>query len=224
VKCQGWIVSTLVDHTRTHELRLNMASSQENERRMICVFAGSAPGGNPEYLDAARNLGTEIVNAGFGLVYGGAQVGLMGAVANRVLELGAQVVGVIPDALVTKEVAHPNLTELRVVESMHERKAEMADLADAFIALPGGFGTLEELLETVTWAQLGIHLNPVGLLNVRGYYDGLINFLSHATDQGFLKEQHRSLLLTDSEPAMLMQKIVQYEAPPVKRWLDRKES
>ena len=170
----------------------------------VCVFCGSSPGVGSGYLAAAEALGKEMVKRGFGLVYGGAGVGLMGRIADTVLAGGGTVIGVMPAALVDREVAHPELSDLRVVDSMHERKALMADLADAFIAMPGGLGTLEELLEALTWAQLGIHNKPCGVLNVDGYFDNLKAFLDTAMDRQFVDPNHRSLLVDAVAPGTLL--------------------
>ena len=170
----------------------------------ICVFTGSHHGVRPQYAEAARQLGATLVERGYGLVYGGGNVGLMAVVADTVLERGGRVIGVIPDMLVSKEIAHLGLTELRVVNSMHERKALMADLSDGFIALPGGVGTMEELFEVLSWSQLGIHSKPCGLLNATNYYDYLVKFLDYAVHQGFLKVKDRSLLLVEETPAALL--------------------
>jgi len=170
----------------------------------ICVFTGSSSGIRPEYAEAARRMSCELVARGFGLVYGGGNVGLMAVVADAVLERGGHVTGVIPDALVSQEVAHQGLSELRVVQSMHERKAVMADLSDGFIALPGGIGTMEEFFEILSWAQLAIHQKPCGLLNVSGYYQRIVHFLDYAVDEGFLKPKHRALLIVEEEPARLL--------------------
>jgi uncharacterized protein (TIGR00730 family) len=188
---------------------------------MICVFAGSSPGRGPEYVAAAERLGEALVTRGYGLVYGGARVGLMGTVADTVLRLGGSVIGVIPESLVKKEVAHRELTELRVVTSMHERKAVMSDLASSFIALPGGLGTLEEMFEVFTWAQLGMHRKGCGLLNVAGYYDQLLSFLHHAVEERFLRDAHRDMLIIESDPGLLIDALSQYEAPVVEKWIDR---
>jgi uncharacterized protein (TIGR00730 family) len=168
--------------------------------KRICVFIGSRHGSQPEYADAARQLSRELVERNYGLVYGGGNVGLMKVIADTVLELGGHVTGVIPDSLVSKEVAHRGLSELRIVQSMHERKAMMAALSDGFIALPGGIGTMEEFFEVLSWAQLGIHCKPCGLLNTGGYYDRLVEFLDHAVEHDFLKPKHRSLLIMANEP------------------------
>src|SRR5687768_334010 len=169
----------------------------------ICVFCGSRPGSRPEYLGAARELGRLLAERRIGLVYGGASVGMMGALANAVLAGGGEVIGVIPDPLVRRELAHDHLTELRIVGSMHERKALMTELSDAVIALPGGFGTLEELFETITWSQLGIHRKAIGVLNVGGFYDGLLALVGHAIAEGFVPEHDRDLILAASEPDVL---------------------
>ena len=170
----------------------------------ICVFTGSKTGKRSEYRAAARRLARQLVERGYGLVYGGGNVGLMGVIADAVLERGGHVTGVIPDALVSQEVAHRGLSELRVVQSMHERKAVMADLSDGFIAMPGGIGTMEEFFEVLSWAQLGLHDKPCGLLNIGEYYDHLIRFMNHAVDQEFLKPKHRALLIVEEEPSRLL--------------------
>lgn len=188
--------------------------------KAVCVYCGSSQGRLPVYADAARALGRALVARDLGLVYGGASIGLMGAVANTVLQQGGRAVGVIPQALARKEVAHTTLTELHVTQSMHERKTLMAELSDGFIALPGGIGTFEELFEIWTWAQLGIHAKPVGLLNVAGYYDALIAFLDHATHEQFLKPAQRALLIVDADPDALLARMAQARLlaqPPVLR-------
>lgn len=172
--------------------------------KKICVFTGSRHGALPIYADAAARLARDLTARGYGLVYGGGKVGLMNVVAEAVLELGGHVTGVIPGALVSKEVAHTGLSELRVVASMHERKALMAELSDGFIALPGGIGTMEEFFEVLSWAQLGIHNKPCGLLNVASYYDELIKFLDSAVAQDFVKPKHRALLIVERDPAALL--------------------
>ncbi|MBN1873923.1 MAG: TIGR00730 family Rossman fold protein [Anaerolineae bacterium] len=183
--------------------------------KRICVFCGSSPGARPEYLQAARALGLALVSRGLGLVYGGASVGMMGALATTVLDAGSDVVGVMPRMLVEKEVALTTLSDLRVVDSMHERKALMAELADGFIALPGGFGTFEEFFEVITWAQLSLHLKPCGLLNVCGYYDALITFLDHAVQEHFVQSTQRAMVLVDHDPAALLEQFVTYQAPQI---------
>ena len=193
--------------------------NRNHPERKICVFTGSRHGASSAYADAAEQLARDLVERGFGLVYGGGNVGLMNVIADAVLELGGHVTGVIPNALVSREVAHRGLSELRVVSSMHERKALMAELSDGFIALPGGIGTMEEFFEVLSWAQLGIHNKPCGLLNVSGYYDPLIEFLDHAVSQDFVKPKHRALLLVESEPAILLDRFDEMlAAPPVKKF------
>lgn len=192
--------------------------------KSICVYCGSSPGRNPAYARAAQNLGRELALRGIRLVYGGASVGIMGTVADAVLEHGGQVVGVIPESLKRKEVAHLRLTELHVTSSMHERKMMMADLSDGFIALPGGIGTLEEISEIWTWAQLGLHRKAFGLLNVEGYYDPLIAFLDHTVTEGFVKQPHRSMLLVDENPVDLLDSLALYVPPDVEKWIDRSEA
>jgi len=191
--------------------------------RRICVYCGSSPGRNPAYSRAAASLAKTMCERGIGLVYGGAAVGVMGALADAVLAAGGEAVGVIPKSLAVKEVAHDNLTELHVVASMHERKAMMAELADGFIALPGGWGTLEEIFEILTWAQLGFHEKPCGLLNIEGYYDGLIGFLDNAIEQQFVRELCRPMLMTASEPNMLLDQFAVYRAPKVRKWMSEDE-
>ena len=191
----------------------------------ICVFCGSNAGARPDYLDAARQLARVLVNEQIGLIYGGASVGAMGVLADTVQDLGGQVVGVIPRALVDnslagKEIANARLTDLRVVNSMHERKALMAELADGFIALPGGLGTLEEFFEVVTWAQLGLHPKPCGLLNVCGYYDGLIGFLDHAVAERLVRREHREMIMIAQTAPELIGLFETYRAPQVEKWLD----
>ena len=190
----------------------------------VCVFTGSSPGANSDYSVAAKGLAQAIVERGCELVYGGANVGLMGVVADRVLELGGRAVGVIPKALVEMEVAHPSLSELHIVESMHARKAMMADLSSAFVALPGGIGTLEETFEVLTWSQLGMHSKPVGLLNVAGYYDGLIEFLHRAVTERFLKPEHRELLLIEEQPSALLSAFSRYRVVKTGKWIERTET
>jgi uncharacterized protein (TIGR00730 family) len=192
--------------------------------KRICVFCGSSPGRHAQYSEAAIHLGETIARRGMGLIYGGGSVGLMGVVANSVLRAGGQVIGVIPKSLATKEVAHFDLEDLRVVESMHERKAMMADLADGFIALPGGMGTLEELCEILTWGQLGMHTKPCGVLNVDGYFDLFLEFLEHAVTEQFLKPKHRALLLVDQDPDRLLDAFGTYQPPKVAKWIDRGET
>ena len=186
----------------------------------ICVFCGSSVGRAPAYARAAAALGAELARRGVGLVYGGASVGLMGVVADACLENGGEVIGVLPEALAELEIAHEGLAELRIVNSMHERKKQMADLSDAFIALPGGIGTLEETFEIWTWSQLGVHRKPVGLLNVAGYYDQLSAFMDHVVDEGFVKPMHRAILLANEDPAALIEALAAAEIPTDRKWVD----
>lgn len=192
--------------------------------KRICVYCGSNPGASPAYREAARLLGNELANRGLGLVYGGASVGVMGAVADGVLEKGGSAIGVIPYFFATKEVAHKNLDELIVVDSMHERKARMADLSDGFIALPGGWGTFEEIFEMLTWAQLGHHEKPCGLVNVESYYDELFSFLDKAIEQKFVKEAFRPMMMMEESPARLLDRFSVYQAPRVKKWIGPEET
>ena len=190
----------------------------------ICVFCGSSSGNDPAHRMAATSLGRYLAEQGIGLVFGGGKVGLMGAVADAAMAAGGEVIGVIPQALLDKEVGHGGLTELRVVGTMHERKALMSDLADGgYIALPGGLGTFEELFEVWTWAQLGYHPKPVALLNIAGFYDGLLAFLDHTVAQGFIRPQHRAMLLTGTEPAELLPRMRAFTAPPMPKWIESGE-
>jgi uncharacterized protein (TIGR00730 family) len=186
----------------------------------ICIYCGSNPGRDEAYVEAARELGRLLADRGIGVVYGGASVGMMGAVADAALDAGGEVIGVIPDALMEREVAHDGLTDLRVVGSMHERKREMVELADGFVALPGGLGTLEEIFEVLTWAQLGFHEDPCGLLDVASYYTNLVAHLDGATEAGFVREHHREMILVESDPATLLDRFADYEPPQVEKWLD----
>jgi len=192
--------------------------------KSICVYCGSSPGRQEAYADAARDLAKSLVGRNLRLVYGGAGVGIMGLVADAVLHLGGKAVGVIPDALMRKELANPNLTELHVTRSMHERKTLMAELSDGFIALPGGVGTLEEIFEIWTWAQLGFHGKPCGLLNIAGYYDALITFLDHTVAEQFVREAHRSMLLVEQTPETLLDRFAGYAAPTVQKWVERDDT
>ena len=189
----------------------------------ICVYCGSSFGRVDDYGQAANALAQALVRKNIGLVYGGASIGIMGKVADEVLALGGEVLGVIPKALAHKEVAHHHLTQLRVTESMHERKMLMAELSDGFIALPGGIGTFEELFEIWTWAQLGFHHKPIGLLNISGYYDHLIQFLDHVLAEQFVKQETRDLLMVESDPDVLLDRFINYQAPPVIEWLSTEE-
>ncbi len=192
--------------------------------KRVCVFSGSSPGADLAYRAAAIDLGHCLADRGIELVYGGAHVGLMGALADAALEGGGRVIGVIPQSLVDREIAHPGLSDLRVVDSMHERKAQMAELADAFVALPGGVGTLEELFEVYTWNQLGLHAKPLGLLNVRGYFDGLVRFLDHAVAERFVTPQHRAMLLVSEDLEELLDGLAAWDAPAQPKWIDRAQS
>ena len=191
--------------------------------KRVCVFCGSNSGARPAYSDAAGALGRLLVAREIGLVYGGSDVGLMRVVADTVLEAGGEVIGVIPRALVEKEVAHQGLTDLRVAGSMHERKALMVDLADAFIALPGGFGTFDELCEALSWAQLGLHPKPVGVLNTAGYFDHFLKMLDHAVAEGFLRREHRAMLLEAPTPDAILARLLAYSPSRVEKWITREE-
>ena len=190
----------------------------------IGVFCGSSSGARESYATAATSLGRHLAVSGIALVYGGAKVGLMGKVADAALEAGGQVIGVMPRSLVEKEVSHTRLSELRVVSSMHERKAQMAELSDAFIALPGGYGTFEELCEVLTWTQLGLQRKPCGILNIEGYYDQLLALFDHAVDEHFLKPIHRRILLSDARPESLVSRLLEYQLPLVDKWIDSKQT
>jgi uncharacterized protein (TIGR00730 family) len=187
----------------------------------VCVFCGSSPGADGRYGEAARALGSLMAQRGLGLVYGGASVGVMGAVADAVLAGGGHVTGVIPSALVVKEIAHQALPDLRVVATMHERKALMVDLSDAFVALPGGMGTLDETFEVLTWAQLGLHHKPVGFLDTTGYYRPLLEFLDHGIAARFIKPEHRGLYIVEQEPAALLDQLAAYTPPLIEKWIER---
>jgi uncharacterized protein (TIGR00730 family) len=187
--------------------------------RSVCVFCGSSAGNDPRFAQAAREFGALLGREGITLVYGGGHVGLMGILADAVLASGGKVIGVIPRALWDREVGHRNLTELHVVETMHERKAMMASLADAFVALPGGLGTLEEIFEVWTWAQLGIHEKPVGFLDVSGYFGPLLEFLDRGVDAGFVRPQHRAMAIVDGDGAFLLKRMAEYEPPRVAKWI-----
>lgn len=192
--------------------------------KRVCVYCGSNSGSNPAYARAAQELGAALARRDIALIYGGGRVGLMGTLADAALAAGGHVIGVIPEALATREVAHRGLPDLRVVASMHERKALMVSLADAFIALPGGFGTLEEFCEVLTWAQLGLHRKPHGLLNIDGFYDSLLAFFNHAVGQKFIRPVHREFVLTESHPARLLDLLAQAHMPNLHKWLDRDET
>jgi uncharacterized protein (TIGR00730 family) len=190
----------------------------------ICVFCGANSGVRRAYTAAARSMGAALARRGIGLVYGGGRVGLMGALADAVLADGGEVTGVIPEALMAKEVAHAGLTRLEVVRSMHERKARMADLARAFVALPGGYGTFEEFCEVLTWAQLGLHPKPCGVLNVEGYFDPLLALFDRAVAEGFVRREHRSLVLEESDPVRLLDALDGYRPARVEKWIARDEA
>ncbi|MBS1798139.1 MAG: TIGR00730 family Rossman fold protein [Acidobacteria bacterium] len=187
----------------------------------ITVFCGSNSGFRAEYAEAARTLARIFVRENIGLVYGGGKVGLMGVIADEVMRAGGRVVGIIPESLERKEVGHRDVTELKVVGSMHERKALMAEMADGFIAMPGGIGTFEEFFEILTWAQLGFHDKPCAVLNVAGYYDGLLALCDNAVREGFLRSAHRQLIIEDADPEILLEKMRRLKPPPVEKWLDR---
>jgi len=187
--------------------------------RRLCVYCGSSNGARPAYAAAAEDLANVLVRHEIELVYGGADIGIMGVIANAVLAQGGKVHGVIPQMLVDKEIAHQGLTELHVVGSMHARKTMMAALSDGFIAMPGGYGTLEEIIEIITWGQLRFHDKPCGLLNVDGYFDALLSYLDHACEEGFLRRRNRDMLLVDSDPTSLVQQFERYTAPHVDKWV-----
>jgi uncharacterized protein (TIGR00730 family) len=191
--------------------------------QQLCVFCGSSSGNNPAYANAAEHLGRELAAAGIGLVFGGGRVGLMGALANAVLAAGGRAVGVIPKSLVEKEIAHTSLTELHIVNSMHERKALMADLADAFVLLPGGFGSWEEFCEIFTWLQLGIHRKPCGVLNVAGYYDSLIAQASRAVSDGLLRASHLESLMIETDPRSLLSRLASAPILQETKWISKQE-
>lgn len=191
--------------------------------RSVCVFCGSNFGARPSYEQAAAHLGRTVAGRGLRLVYGGAKVGLMGVLADAALAAGGEVVGVIPGALVERELAHTGLTELHPVGSMHARKAMMADLSDAFVALPGGAGTLEELFEVWTWGQLGHHAKPVGIINVEGFFDLLLRFLDHQAEERFMRPEHRAMLLAEEDPERLLDRFETYDPPHVEKWIRRGE-
>jgi uncharacterized protein (TIGR00730 family) len=190
--------------------------------RRLCVFCGSSPGAHPDYTRAARDFGALLATESIGLVYGGGKTGLMGEIADAALAAGGEVIGVIPQHLELREVAHRGLSDLRVVSTMHERKATMADLSDAFVGLPGGLGTMEEFFEVATWSQLGIHDKPSALLNVRGYYDLVARFLEHAVEEGFLRASHRELITIWRDPAALLEALRSFR-PTLTGKLDRPE-
>ena len=192
--------------------------------KKICVFCGSSPGNDPEYKQYAKKMAVALFNNNLSLVYGGGSVGLMGVLADELLELGGEVVGVIPEFLVAKEVDHKNLTQMITVSSMHERKQTMSELSDAFIAMPGGFGTLEELAEILTWAQLGLVQKPIGILNVKGYYDDLIRMFDHMAEASFLKDENRKMIQIDREPEVLLSAMERFVPIITEKWLDKDQT
>ena len=192
--------------------------------KRVCVFCGSSTGARPEYLQAAHETGIALAERGLGLVYGGAQIGLMGELANVVLERGGEVIGVMPEALVAREISHTTLTELRIVSSMHERKNLMSELADAFITLPGGYGTFDEFCEILTWAQLGLHRKPCGVLNVCGYYDRLLSFFDYAVEEQFIASSNRNLVLEAVDPRALLEKFERFQPMQRTKWITKAET
>ncbi len=197
-----------------------MMSDKSNTIKRICVNCGSSPGSDPAFMAAASALGQCLAERDITVVYGGADVGLMGALANAALARGGQVIGVIPEAIAAK-VGHKNLPEQHVVPSMHERKQMMFDLSDAFVVLPGGYGTIEEMFEILTWAQLGMHAKPIGLLNVAGYFDSLLRFLDHSVEKRFVKQPHRDRIIVNRSAGTLLDRLGQYEAVVLDKWIDR---
>jgi uncharacterized protein (TIGR00730 family) len=197
---------------------------EEMGMRRLCVFCGSSAGQRSEYRDAARHFGELLVRRGLGLVFGAGNIGLMGVLADAVLNGGGEAIGVIPQALVDKELAHRGLTQLHVVATMHQRKALMADLSDAFVALPGGYGTADELFEILTWSQLGLHTKPVGLLNVAGFFGPLLAWIDHCEREGFLPSKHREMLLVASQPEELLDRLARaHPAPVTPKWIDAED-
>jgi uncharacterized protein (TIGR00730 family) len=190
----------------------------------VCVFCGSSTGARPSYGLAAATLARCLVASGIGIVYGGSRLGLMAILADSALNAGGEVIGIIPEALVQKEIAHRTLPDLRVVGSMHERKALMAELSDAFIAMPGGYGTFEEFCEVLTWSQLGLHSKPCGLLNIDGYYDHLLMLFDHAIEEQFLKPVHRQMVISESDPALLIRRLREVRIPVVNKWIEPQET
>lgn len=191
--------------------------------KRVCVFAGSNVGKNGEFTQAAKTLGRLLAEQGLTLVYGGGSTGLMGVIADSVLENGGEVIGVIPEFLATRELLHTRLTETIITADMHSRKARMATLSDAFIAMPGGLGTFEEFFEALTWAQLGVHRKPIGLLNVGGFYDPVLELIDHSISSGFVRQEHRDLLEADALPDLLLRKMSQKQMPDLPKWTDLSE-
>jgi uncharacterized protein (TIGR00730 family) len=198
-------------------------SGSEHMNR-VCIFCGSSAGARPIFAEAAQAMGGALSQRGLSLVYGGGNIGLMGSIADAVLQGGGNVIGVIPKALVERELGHDGITELIVVSSMHERKAKMAELSDAFVAMPGGFGTFEEFCEIITWAQLGLHRKPCGILNVAGYYDPLLTLFDRAVAEGFLRAANRALVIQDSDPGRLLDMLANHTPPQTEKWIGRNES
>ena len=192
--------------------------------RRVCVFCGSSVGNQPAYAEAAQTMGALLANRSIGLVYGGGNVGLMGVVADAVMAHGGEAIGVIPQSLADREIAHGGITQLHVVDSMHARKAMMAELSDGFIAMPGGVGTFEEFFEVVTWAQLGLHRKPCGLLNVQGFYTPLAAFIDQAVSEGFIKPVHRAAIVVDNDPARLLDTLARVDLPYVPKWIRPEET
>jgi len=192
--------------------------------RRVCVFCGSSVGNQPAYAEAAQAMGAVLAKRGIGLVYGGGNVGLMGVVADAVMAHGGEAIGVIPQSLADREIAHGGITQLHVVDSMHARKAMMAELSDAFVAMPGGVGTFEEFFEVVTWTQLGLHRKPCGLLNVQGFYTPLAAFIDQAVSEGFIKPVHRAAIVVDNDPARLLTILAKVDLPAVPKWIRREET
>ena len=192
--------------------------------RRVCVFCGSQRGRHPRYVEATRELALALCRRSWGVIYGGGQVGLMGTLADAVLECGGEVIGVIPRSLATKELTHPRATQMHVVENMHQRKALMAQLADAFIALPGGYGTLEELMEVITWAQLGIHHKPIGLLNLCGYYDPWLEMIHRGVEQGFIHPEYLKVFCIEKEPQGLLAALESFASPQLPQWMRIEET
>jgi uncharacterized protein (TIGR00730 family) len=192
--------------------------------KRICIFCGSNSGARPAYAQAATALAQHLANLGIGIVYGGGNVGLMGILADAALAAGGEVIGVIPHSLFAKEVGHADLSQMHIVGTMHERKAMMADLADGFIAMPGGWGTFDEFCEILTWAQLGLHHKPCGILNVEGYYDTLLAMFDHSVAEGFLKAAYRPMILTSSDPVDLLDKMQHYRAPVLEKWIFKSDT
>jgi uncharacterized protein (TIGR00730 family) len=203
-----------------HELGLDLSRTDRAAIRRVCVFCGSSPGHDPAHRRLTETLARTLAGQGIGIVYGGGRVGLMGALADAALAAGGEVIGVIPQALIDREIGHRGLTDLRVVGSMHERKALMAQLADGFAALPGGVGTLEELFEVWTWAQLGLHTKPCGVLDADGFYAPLVTFLDHLVETGFVRSAHRAMLIAAHSPEELLAAFAAYRAPAVGKWLE----